>query len=140
MRASLLTEFRYDLMNLKIVEYSETIGQMVPLNNCVGLIDCTKIQVSRPGGLSANQRSLLLRHARFHFCSYQTITTPDGLVFHMHGPDDGRRHDTTLYRKRCMNHHLSQSLNINGDPPRQFCIYGDGAYILRPLLQIGFVR
>jgi hypothetical protein len=33
MRVSLLTDFRYDLMNLKIVEYSEAIGQMVPLSN-----------------------------------------------------------------------------------------------------------
>jgi hypothetical protein len=33
MPVSLLTDFRYDLMNLKIVEYSEAIGQMVPLSN-----------------------------------------------------------------------------------------------------------
>jgi hypothetical protein len=34
----------------------------------------------------------------------------------MHGPEDGRLHDTTLYRKSDMNHHFSQSLTINGDP------------------------
>jgi hypothetical protein len=137
-RASLLTDFRYDLMDLKIEEYSEALGQMIPLNNCVGFIDCTKIQVSRLGGPSANQRALFSGHKRFHCFSYQSITTPDGLVFHMHGPEDGRRHDTTLYRKSEMNQHLSQSLTIHGDPPRQFCIYGDGAYILRPWLQVGF--
>jgi nuclease HARBI1 len=37
-----------------------------------------------------------------------------------------------------MNQHLSQSLTIHSDPPRQFCIYGDGAYVLRPGLQVGF--
>jgi nuclease HARBI1 len=110
---------------------------MVPLNNCIGFIDCTKIQVSRPGRRYP-ERTFFWPHA-VSLLSYQTITTPDGLVFNMHGPEDGRRHDTTLYRKSDINHHLSQCLTIHGDPPRQFCIQGDAAYILRQLrLQVGF--
>jgi hypothetical protein len=54
----------------------------------------------------------------------------------MHGPENVRRHDTALYRKSDMNHYLIQSLTTHGDPPRQFCIYGDGAYIYRPWLQV----
>jgi nuclease HARBI1 len=130
LRASLLTDFRRDLMELKMDQYSRALGEVAPLSNCVGFIDCTKIQISRPGGPSANQRALFSGHKRYHCFSYQTITTPDGLVFHMYGPEEGRRHDTTPYRKSDMNLHLSESLTINGDLPTQFCIYGDGAYVM----------
>ena len=30
---------------------------------------------------------------------YQTVTTPDGLLFYMYGPEVERRHDMTLYRE-----------------------------------------
>jgi hypothetical protein len=127
-------------MELRRDEYSRALNDVVPLKNCVGFIDCTKISISRPGGESANQRALYSGHKRYHCFSYQTITTPDGLVFHMYGPEEGRRHDTTLYRKSNMDHHLSQSLTTTGDGSEQFCIYGDGAYLMRPWLQVGFGR
>jgi hypothetical protein len=60
LRASLITDFRRDLMELKMDQYSRALSEVVPLNNCVGFIDCTKIQISRPGGPSANQRALSL--------------------------------------------------------------------------------
>jgi hypothetical protein len=40
------------------------------LNNCVGFIDCTKIQMERQGRRGSNQRANYSGHKRFHcFCS-----------------------------------------------------------------------
>jgi hypothetical protein len=140
LRSPLLTVFREEFMKLRRDHYSNSLNEIVPLRDCVGFIDCTKIQVSRPGGPAANQRALFSGHKRYHCLSYQTVTTPDGLIFHMYGPEEERRHHTTLYRKSNMNYHLSRSLTGEGDNARQFCIYGDGAYLMRPWLQVGFSR
>lgn len=133
-----LTSFRADLMTERVESYASSIrehGGILP--NCVGFIDCTKIEMSRPGGPGVNQRACYSGHKRFHCLIYQTITTPDGLIFHMHGPEMGRRHDLTLYRQSGMDNVLEQSLHVEG---QQYYIYGDPAYILRPWLQVAFSR
>lgn len=71
-----------------------------PLYICVGFIDCTKIQMIRPGGQGSNQGSCNSGHKRYHCLMYQTITTPDGLIFHMYGPGVGRRYDLAFLRER----------------------------------------
>jgi DDE superfamily endonuclease len=127
------------LKGAKIDQYSRALGEVVPLSNCVGFIDCTKIQISRPGGPPANQRALFSGHKPYHY-SYQTITTPHGLVIHMYGQEEGRRQDTALYGKIDINLHLTESPTINRDPPTQFYIYRDGDYVMKPCLQVGFSR
>jgi nuclease HARBI1 len=57
------------------------------------------------------------------------------LLFNIYGPEDGRRHDMTLYNKSGIYEELSAALLVDG---KQFCIYGDAAYVLRPFLQVGF--
>jgi len=103
----------------------------------VGFIDCTKIQICRPGCPGVNQRGLYSRNKRFYCFTYQTITKPDGLVFHVYGPEEGRRHDLTLYRKRGMDTLRQQHLSLDNT---QYFIYGDAAYMLRPWIQIPFPR
>ena len=110
-------------------------GREAPLDNCVGFIDFTKVQICRPEGPSNNQRSAYLGHERFHCLVYQTITTPDGLVFNLFGPVEGCPHEMTLYTMRNMEDLLSSSLHIGG---KQYCIYRDAAYASRPWMQIGF--
>ena len=105
------------------------------MNNCVGFIDCNKIQMCRPGGTSSNKRSVYSGHKRYPCLLSQLITTPDGLVFHLFGPVEGRRHDMTLYRMSNTEELLQNSLLIDG---KQYCIYGDAAYSFRPWLQVGF--
>lgn len=132
----LLQSFRHDLMTERAHIYAESItAQGSPLDSCVGFIDCTKIQMHRPGALNANQRVVYSGHKRSHCLVYQSISTPDGLIFHMFGPEVGRRHDITLYRQAGMDDILRDSLLIDD---RQFYIYGDPAYILRPWLQVAF--
>lgn len=137
-RSTLLQTFRSSLMVERAQLYAESICcRGSPLDKCVGFIDCTKIQMQRPGGANTNQRAVYSGHKRFHCLVYQTITTPDGLIFHMHGPQVGRRHDITLYRQSGLDDILENSLLIDG---QQFYIYGDQAYMIRPWLQVAFSR
>lgn len=108
-----------------------------PLDSCVGFIDCTKIRICRPGGHNRNQRAVFSGHKRMHCLIYQTISTPDGLMFSLFGPLEGRRHDLTLLRQSDWEQILSNTLTIDG---RQYYIFGDSAYLLRPWMMRPFIR
>lgn len=64
--------------------------------------------------------------------SYQTLTTSDGLIFALYGPVAGRRHDLTLLRNSGWNTKLENCLST---VEKQFYIFGDSAYEIRPWLQ-----
>lgn len=134
----LLETFNAPLMQRRAAMYADAIKKRgALLDHCVGFIDCTRIEMARPGGRGVLQRSTYSGHKRIHCLIYQTITTPDGLMFYMHGPEVGRRHDMTLYRESGIGAVLEQALVIDG---KQYCIYGDAAYMLRPWLQTAFPR
>ena len=82
-----------------------------PLENCVGFIDCTKVRMARPDAQNENQRTRYSSHKRFHCLIYQTRTTPDGLIFALHGGIEGIRHDLSVSRKSDFNSQLESSLN-----------------------------
>ena len=95
-----LLDFRQTFLTRRAERYASTIyAKGAALDNCVGFIDCTRTQMCRPVGANAMQRSVYSGHKRFHCLIYQTITTPDGLIFSMYSPEVGRRHDMTLYRQ-----------------------------------------
>ena len=134
----LLSSFQTELMTARAPAYAAAIhAKGAPLLHCVGFIDCTKIQMTRPGGSAVLQRSVYSGHKSFHCFIYQTVTTPDGLLFYMYGPEVGRRHDMTLYRESGLDGILQSTFNNGGV---QYCLYGDAAYILRPWLQTAFPR
>ena len=134
----LITELCEQMLQERAELYAKAIRESgAPLDSCVGFIDCTKINISRPGGSGANQRSCYSGHKRFHCLIYQTITTPDGLIFSLYGPQVGRRHDLTLLRESGIEQKLESCLLLSD---RQFYIYGDAAYVLRPWLQTAFDR
>lgn len=133
---ALLCSFRVDLLHCKAVHYAQCIaGQGAPLERCVGFLDCTKVFISRPGGPACNQKACYSGHKRAHCLVYLTITTPDGLILYMYGPEEGRRHDMTLYRKSNLDEVMQHSLMIEGE---QFYVYGDNGFVMRPWMQIGF--
>lgn len=68
------------------------------LDSCVEFIDCTTIKICRPGDTNKSQRSVCSGNKRIHCIIYKNITTPDGLMFSIHGSDVGRRHDLTPFR------------------------------------------
>lgn len=132
----LLGTFRDDLVTHRAVGYALSIyEQGAPLPNCIGFLDCTKIFMNRPGGVAANQRACYSGHKRAHCLNYLTITTPDGIVLYMYGPEEGRRHDITLYRKSGLDEAMLQSLLVDDT---QYYVYGDPAFVMRPWLQVGF--
>lgn len=118
-------------------KYADAIHEAgAPYPDCIGFIDCTKIKMQRPGGHSSNQRACYSGHKRMHCLNYQTLSTPDGLIFALHGPVEGRRHDLTLLRNSGWVTVLQECLST---AERQFYIFGDQAYLLRPWMMRPFI-
>lgn len=109
--------------------YVDALSEVgAPLTNCVGMIDCTNIKISRPGGGSLSRRACYSGHKPMNSLNFQTMSTPDGLIFVLYGPEFGRRHDLTLLSKRAL---------ATGE--RQFYTYGDSAYTIRPWYMRPFI-
>ena len=70
------------------------------------------------------QRSTYSGHKRFHCLIYQTVTTPDGLMFYLYGPEVDLRQDMTLFRESGLGNVLKQVLVING---KKYCLNGNAA-------------
>ena len=137
-RGHLIETFCTEMMEETTEMYAKAIHEQgAPFSNRVGFIECTKIAMCRSGGRRSLQSSVYSRLKRFHCLIYQTITTPDGLMFHLFGPEIGRRHDITLYRQSGLRGILETSFVISG---KHYCIYGYAAYLLRPGLQVAFPR
>lgn len=134
----LVTDFRVDLLHDRASLYSYCIqrrGGSLP--NCFGFMDGTKIEIARPGGDGANQRSCYSGHKRFHCLTYQTITTPDGLIFHLFGPVEGRKPDAYMYSESGMDDMLRENTTIEGT---QYYLYADKAYTIRSWMQCVYSR
>jgi nuclease HARBI1 len=73
------------------------------------------------------QRATYSGHKRRPGLKWQMITTPDGILFHVFGPFEGRRHDMHLYSESGLDGILGDRLLIEGV---QYYIYGDSGYML----------
>lgn len=104
------------------------------LTNCVGFIDGTVIGISRPKG-NAMQKVAYNGHKRKHALKFQAVNTPDGLIMHVYGPIEGRRHDWTMYTRSGLDEHLPDLLGINGV---QYCLFGDSGYNRRWFMEVPF--
>lgn len=136
--AELVTTFRTDLLRERASLYSKAVEESGgPLDCCVGFIDGTKLKIAKPGGPAVIQQSVYSGHKRQHCLTFQTVSTPDGLIFHIYGPMEGRRSDNYLYYKSEIDSFLQDNMKIDG---KQYCIYGDQAYVLRPWMQVGYPR
>ena len=85
------------------------------LHSCVGFIDCTKTKMTRLGGHSRQQRGCYKGHQTFHCLIYQTVTTPDGLLFNQYGTEAGRSHDVTPEDKVGSRNVFETVLTTTGD-------------------------
>ena len=101
------------------------------LENCWGFIDGTVRPVCRPG---ENQRAIYNGHKRVHSVKFQSVALPNGLVGHLYGPVEGRRHDSGMLASSGLLQDLQRFSNspVTGLP---MCVYGDPAYPLRAHLQ-----
>ncbi|XP_028416835.1 uncharacterized protein LOC114541044 [Dendronephthya gigantea] len=93
------------------------------LDNCWGFIDGTVRPICRPEN---NQRHVFNGHKRTHALKYQSVVVPSGLIVHMFGPMEGKRHDARIFVESGLYQQLeAYSFDATGKP---LCIYGDGAY------------
>jgi hypothetical protein len=55
----------------------------------------------------------------------QSVQAPNGLIAHMFGPIEGRRHDAFMLAQSGLHEKLINITKPNGDP---YVVYGDPAY------------
>ena len=131
----LVTTFRTDLMVERASLYAEAIFKLSDcLGKCVGFIDGTKIENSRPGGTSVNQRSLYSRQKSIH-CLVYPLSTPGGLIFHVYGLVEGRHSDRYMYRASDLDNWLRETILIDEN---QYYVYVDQVYTVKPWIQTAF--
>ncbi|KIJ42138.1 hypothetical protein M422DRAFT_171553 [Sphaerobolus stellatus SS14] len=94
-----------------------------PMDCIAALIDGTLQKNARP---VRNQRLVYNGWKRIHCLKYHAVISPDGLVIHMHGPVDGRRHDETVYKESGLANLLDKHFWTRDGRP--LFIYGDPAY------------
>ena len=104
------------------------------LNNCVGFIDGTVIGIARPKGYEF-QRVAYNGHKWKHALMFQALNSPDGLVLHVYGPIEGRRHDWTMYTRSGLDDHLSEILEVDSE---RYCTYGDSGYNRRWFTEVPY--
>ncbi|XP_070388867.1 uncharacterized protein [Dermacentor albipictus] len=97
-----------------------------PLHNCLGFIDGTARAICRP---STSQKVFFSGHKRVHSVKYQSIMCPNGIICQLSGPFFGSRHDAGILRKSKTYEKLEKLVQGH-----DYCLYGDPAYPLRPLL------
>lgn len=118
----------------RLQEFADVIhARGAPLDNCWAFVDGTVRPCSRPG---QHQRALWNGHKRVHSLKFQSLVTPNGLIAQLHGPFEGKRHDSAILGQSGLYDQLIEnSLSPDGNI---LCIYGDPAYPLRPHLQRPF--
>lgn len=133
-RGHLLTSYmQSDFFKQQLDRFADSIDvKSGCLQNCVGFIDGTVIGIARPFGNMA-QMSAYNGHKRKHALKYQAVNTPDGMVVHLFGPMEGRRHDWTLYVQSDLDSVLPEVLDL---PLKRFCIYGDSGYNRRWYIEV----
>ena len=91
----LLSRYNHDLLfPANLMLYADAIYRSgAALENCWGFIDGTVRPVCRPG---ENQRAIYNGHKRVHSVKFQSVALPNGLVGHLYGPVEGRRHDSGM--------------------------------------------
>ena len=69
--------------------------------------------ISRPGD-SGFQRVAYSGHKRKYALKNQAVAAPDGLILHVSGPIQGRRHDWTIYARSGLEAQLGSNLFVDG--------------------------
>ncbi|CAM9772297.1 unnamed protein product [Heterosigma akashiwo] len=88
------------------------------LDRCIGFVDSTYRFICRP---TRDQRACYNRYKRKHGVKFETISGPDGIMYHVFGGVEGRRHDASVYRESGLRNLLLRDC-------RDMHIVGDTAY------------
>ncbi|KAJ3534442.1 hypothetical protein NMY22_g6924 [Coprinellus aureogranulatus] len=119
----------------KLAEFGRAIkAKGAPMDCVVGFIDGTLQKIGRP---SSNQRLLYNGWKRIHCLKYHAVISPDGIIMHVFGPVDGRRHDETVYKESGLEELLAKHFWKPGGKHPLF-IYGDPAYSMGPHIMVPY--
>jgi nuclease HARBI1 len=92
---------------------------------CWGFVDGVFRYTARPVG---SQRHWYNGHYGGHGMKFQAISSPVGLIEHLHGPIPGRRHDAFMWtHSNAFNDMCTFSARPEQDFPHYY-VYGDPAY------------
>lgn len=118
----------------RLQHYAAAVGAKCPLANCWFFLDGTIRPMCRP---EEEQRAFYNGQKRVHCLKYQSVVTPDGLVAHLYGPTEGRRHDSGMLRESGLLQQLENHMPV---PPEggSYCVFADQAYPLRPQIMVPF--
>lgn len=111
---------------------ADTTARVCPLYNCLGFIDGTVRYMCRP---TYDQERNYSGHKRRHGLKYQGLLLSNGVIL-MHGPVEGRRHDSMMLSQTDLLRQLS-ALPPSSDGGR-FHVYGDAAYAHHELVQVPY--
>lgn len=131
-----------DLVWLDPAAFSDAVhSKGAALDNCWGFIDGTVRPVARP---TRSQNVLFSGHKRVHCIKFQvwyytilhvdmnkisvspqSLVTPNGLIAHLFGPIEGKRHDAFMLGESGLAQKLIRYNQASGLP---YVVYGDPAY------------
>ena len=113
---------------MKLAKFGTAVAaKSAPLYVVVAPIDGALQKNAHP---SNNQQLVYNGWKHIHCLKYHALMSPDGIVIHIYGPVDGRRHDKTVYKESGLASLLEKHL---WTPDRQpLYIYGDPAYNVGP--------
>ncbi|KAK3105969.1 hypothetical protein FSP39_009829 [Pinctada imbricata] len=100
-----------------------------PLSNCWGFIDGTVRPICRP---QENQRLVFNGHKRIHGLKFQSIVTPNGMIAHLFGPIEGRRHVAGMLRESGIETQMQRYMTTQNN--EVYSVYGDPAYPISPYI------
>ena len=112
--------------------YAAAVKRCTGVHVVWGAVDGTVRPIARP---EVWQEAMYNGHKRQHALKWQYVTTPDGLIF-LFGPDDGARHDITVWKDSGIAAwSLQHARSTTGEPLN---LYGDKGYAQGPGLMTPF--
>ena len=100
--------------------------QLCPLANVWGFIDGTAMAIPRP---VEGQMLFYSGHKRMHALKFQSVMTPFGIIAHLFGPLEGRRHDAAMLQESGLLALVEQHMQQPGGT--YWVLYGDPAYHIK---------
>lgn len=110
----------------KLDDFCRAVSVSCPLDNVWAFIDGTTRPICRP---TYNQRLWYSGHKRKHVMKFQSLMTPCGIVPHLFGPFEGRRHDSAMLDASGLLQQLQD--NMERADGGVYSVYGDSGYPLR---------